>query len=449
MRLLEIASKPKVAGSVSILIFLFFILIFETLLQMESRKVEADNRLDALSYGSSLRVRAERELNALLYLSSGFTSYLNVYHSQLDEVKVNALLDNLYSHSKHIRNFAVAVGYTITYIAPRAGNEKALGLYYPDVPMQWRDVKRAVESRQGVLVGPIALIQGGSGFIYRYPIFIDNDYWGLLSTVIDTPSFLKAAFGGLSNRDYTFAVRTGEAGQTFYGNPGLFRDPHAVLIDSEVPGGKWQFAVVTQKTNSSLPFLWIFRVLTYGISLLLGCAAYLLLRDRSTLAYQAMYDSLTGLANRRLLVDRLDQIINRLEREENTLCTVLFFDLNDFKKINDRFGHKTGDIVLATIAQRVREETRASDTVARLGGDEFVIAIVDGKSSIYAEQLEQRLRSIIRKPVKLDGFDLHVDASLGIAVYPQDGKSTNELLKIADLRMYEDKNKQSARTSSG
>lgn len=157
-----------------------------------------------------------------------------------------------------------------------------------------------------------------------------------------------------------------------------------------------------------------------------------------------MYDSLTGLANRRLLVDRLDQTISRLGREENAICTVFFFDLNHFKKINDRFGHKTGDVVLSTIAQRVREEIRASDTVARLGGDEFVIATVDNKGSVYVEQLEERLRSIIRKPIEMDGFDLHVDVSLGIAAYPQDGKSTGELLKIADQRMYEDKNKRAS-----
>lgn len=442
MRLLEIASKPKTARLTGIFVTLLFILIFEALLQADEHKIEADSRLNTLSYGSILRARAERELNALLYISSGLTGYLSVYHRQLDPEKLNEILNNLYSRSKHIRNFAVAVGYKIAFIAPQHGNEKAIGLNYPDIPSQWPDVKRAVDLKQGVLVGPVALVQGGNGLIYRYPIFIDEKYWGLLSTVIDMPSFLSGAFGGLSSEYYTFALRTGDSRQTIYGNAELFSNPRAVLIESEVPGGKWQFAVMAQKSNSSMKFLWLIRGLAYAISLLLGFAAYLLLRDRSTLAYQAMYDSLTGLANRRLLVDRLNQAISRLEREKNAICTVFFFDLNNFKKINDRFGHKTGDIVLSTVAQRVREEVRASDTVARLGGDEFVIAITDDSSSSYVKQLEERLHKIIRKPVALDEFDLHVDISLGIATYPQDGETTEELLKIADQRMYENKKKQ-------
>jgi diguanylate cyclase (GGDEF)-like protein len=439
VRLLEIIGKPGSASRVSIFIFLLFVLIFESLLQADARKIATDDQFDTLSYGSILRARTERELNALLYLSNGLTGYLSVYHGELDRVKINAVLDNLYARSKHIRNFAVAVGYKITYIAPRKANEKALGLDYTLVPDQWPDVKRAVDSKQGVLVGPVALVQGGSGLIYRYPIFIDGQYWGLLSTVIDMPSFLAGAFGEMSSNEYVFAVRTKDSNQTFYGNAGLFKDPRAVLIDSDVPGGKWQFAVVPVKLNPELLFLWVIRILTYAISALLALAAYILLRDRANLAQQAMYDSLTGLANRRLLMDRLDQTIYRLQRDENATCAVFFFDLDHFKKINDRFGHKTGDIVLMTIAQRVREEIRASDTVARLGGDEFVIVIVERKNSTYIHQLEERLRSIVRKPIEMDGYDLHVDVSIGLALYPQDGKSTGELLKSADERMYMNK----------
>lgn len=175
-------STPTTSTSVlnpvalSVLVIALFVALFELILQSESRKIETESQLNAVSYGSVLRAKADRELNSLLFISSGIASYLTVYHQNLESEKVQAVLANLYSGGKLIRNFGVAVGYRLSYVYPMKGNEKAIGLYYPDQPKQWPQVKQAIDSRHGVLAGPVDLVQGGRGLIYRQPIYIDGQY---------------------------------------------------------------------------------------------------------------------------------------------------------------------------------------------------------------------------------------------------------------------------------
>lgn len=262
--------------------------------------------------------------------------------------------------------------------------------------------------------------------------------------MIDTDAFLEAAFGDeRDTKAYQFAIRSlsaeGAPSSLLYGSAKLFDMPGAELLTSDVPGGKWQYAILSTRSNSTQTLLLTARAISYLLSLLLGVAVYAFLRDRAKLTEQAMYDSLTGLANRRLLQDRMHQIMSRIRRTPDAFCALVFFDLNGFKKINDRFGHKVGDVVLSTIAQRIRTELRGSDTIARLGGDEFVIVVEQGTRKDI-EQMEQRLRTCVAEPIPFeDGFDLRVSAAVGVSYYPEDGDNCDMLLKAADHRMYEDK----------
>src|SRR3990167_3093539 len=204
---LRLSSISGVALSCAVVALLVFALLFELLVRAESGKIEANRRSEAVSYGSMLRTQVDRELNALLFVSGGLASYLNVYHDELDPAKVQAILADLYARTKHVRNLGIAVGYRMTYLYPVESNEKAIGIDYRNLPRQWPQVAQAVASRQGVLAGPLDLVQGGKGLIYRYPVFIRDQYWGILSTVINTEPFLQAAFGNLNSADYDFSIR--------------------------------------------------------------------------------------------------------------------------------------------------------------------------------------------------------------------------------------------------
>jgi diguanylate cyclase (GGDEF)-like protein/PAS domain S-box-containing protein len=153
------------------------------------------------------------------------------------------------------------------------------------------------------------------------------------------------------------------------------------------------------------------------------------------LAYSAQHDFLTGLPNRMLLIDRVSQAIAASLRH-NGIVAVMFLDLDGFKHINDSLGHLIGDKVLQSVAGRLRECLRGSDTVSRQGGDEFVVLLSDVQRIEDAAFTATRMLHAIAAPHTIDDRDLHVTASIGISVYPDDGANCETLIKNADTAMY-------------
>ncbi|HTO52754.1 MAG TPA: EAL domain-containing protein [Myxococcota bacterium] len=149
----------------------------------------------------------------------------------------------------------------------------------------------------------------------------------------------------------------------------------------------------------------------------------------------ATYDQLTGFANRALFQDRLEQAVASARRNRQKLA-VLFLDLDEFKHINDSLGHLAGDALLRLAAQRIGTCLRKSDTGARLGGDEFAILLTNLAEERDAELVAQKLLSLLREPLPLKGREHRVSASIGIACFPNDATSPEELLKKADSAMY-------------
>ena len=153
---------------------------------------------------------------------------------------------------------------------------------------------------------------------------------------------------------------------------------------------------------------------------------------------QAHYDDLTGLTNKALFHDRLDQAIHNAERKDDVLA-VLFIDLDNFKYVNDSMGHSIGDKLLKIIGNKLIESTRKSDTVSRWGGDEFSILLPNIKrlSGIY--KLCDRILNTHLNNIIIEGQELHITASIGISLFPQDGTTPDTLIKNADAAMYKSK----------
>lgn len=154
--------------------------------------------------------------------------------------------------------------------------------------------------------------------------------------------------------------------------------------------------------------------------------------------HMAYHDQLTGLANRRLLHDRMNQAISSAVRREAHLA-VLFLDLDHFKLVNDSLGHPVGDDLLLQVAQRLQACVRAEDTVARVGGDEFVLMLNDITHAEAAAALALKIIATLYEPMQIQGEDLRITPSIGISMCPQDGRDTDELLKHADAALYQAK----------
>ncbi len=151
--------------------------------------------------------------------------------------------------------------------------------------------------------------------------------------------------------------------------------------------------------------------------------------------FLAHYDPLTRLANRRLLEQRVQQLIALAARNQRQLA-VLFIDLDRFKMANDSLGHAAGDVILETVAQRLRATVREVDCLARLGGDEFVCVLHDIREPPDAHAMARRLMAMLDEPMQVAGHTLTVTASIGISLYPDDGLDYETLLKNADAAMY-------------
>src|ERR1700674_5640760 len=155
----------------------------------------------------------------------------------------------------------------------------------------------------------------------------------------------------------------------------------------------------------------------------------------SQLVHQAYHDALTGLPNRILFQDRLTQALGLARRSHRGL-SVLFLDLDQFKLVNDTLGHAAGDRLLQTVAARLRQSVRKSDTVARVGGDEFNLLLPDVGRGSQAARMADKILATVARPVDLDGHRLYITTSIGISLYPTDGGDAEALLTSADIAMY-------------
>jgi diguanylate cyclase (GGDEF)-like protein len=165
-------------------------------------------------------------------------------------------------------------------------------------------------------------------------------------------------------------------------------------------------------------------------------------RERMLVEIQrlASHDGLTGLPNRRLFMDRLEQAMRRANRDGRR-AAVMFLDLDDFKPINDTLGHREGDAVLRLMADRLARCVRETDTVARFGGDEFVIVVTDVDDRKDVEALAQKVNEALSQPLPVDGGAAILHASIGVALYPDHAPDAETLLLKADEAMYEAKNR--------
>jgi diguanylate cyclase (GGDEF)-like protein len=163
-----------------------------------------------------------------------------------------------------------------------------------------------------------------------------------------------------------------------------------------------------------------------------------LARKEAQARHLAYHDGLTGLPNRSLLQDRFHQAMSQAERHHKPLA-LLMIDLDEFKRVNDKLGHASGDKLLQAVAVRLTRGIRGADTACRYGGDEFVIMLPEIDSPNIATALAIEIGARLSEPYIIDGHKIHTAVSVGVSVYPGDGRTLDDLMKQADIAMYRSK----------
>lgn len=197
--------------------------------------------------------------------------------------------------------------------------------------------------------------------------------------------------------------------------------------------------VATGGLGGPLPIL---LLIVFGSSLVVACSTQI--REHARLSHRALRDPLTHLANRQLFIDRVQHAVAGRARQTRPLG-VLFLDLDDFKMINDGLGHAAGDHLLAAVAERLTDILRPGDTAARLGGDEFAILLEDTSTAERAVRVAERIIEALHRPFELQGHEVLVHASLGIAFSATGLEAADDLVRNADVAMYRAKSEGKSR----
>ncbi|WP_165922879.1 sensor domain-containing diguanylate cyclase [Sulfurirhabdus autotrophica] len=364
-----------------------------------------------------------------------------------------------------------AVYYPIIFIAPmKPGFEEVIGMDMETVPYSLDAMAASQKKHISVATFPFRLIEGNLAYVIFHPVPSNSinktqqnnahsDAPYIVSLVVDVEKMLKSD---------TFNWPT-EMHVQVYHNHFSPNDPigellnvkatrHTQLEELLLPHFTYQRTVtaagqpialhIEKQTRWSDLNQKLLLIITLATLLSLTVlVSYIRSHQRDKLAkiaseghlwFLANHDPLTGLPNRNLLRDRMEVAIARAQRQ-STKCGIMFLDLNGFKLINDSYGHKTGDQLLKNVADRISICIRADDTVARLSGDEFVVLIENIESRKMLEMVAEKIRQSISRQFIIENQPISAGISVGIALYPEEGINLDELLKLADSRMYSDK----------
>lgn len=351
----------------------------------------------------------------------------------------NKVAHELYHNDKAFRSIQLAPGGNVQYVYPLEGNEDAFGDLFSD-PDRRTEAEYARDTGQTTLAGPFELYQSGMGIVVRQPIYLgegeDQEFWGFAIVVLNVPEIFDSAnLDSLTNMGYEYKLwRT----QPDSGEKQMILQSSEQELDSpvsrqfEVPGNIWTLDISLQGGWIDYGLLVPIVLALMCISILLPALCYALVKineQRKEILETANHDYLTQLYNGR----KMSLVLEKLGQGGKTFLLV-YMDVNQFKYVNDTYGHVMGDELLKEIARRIRNVLKENDYAFRIGGDEFVLIVQDQNR---AADWQVSLMREVSAGLKLGGQDYYPQVSIGCAAYPQEADSVEELIQLADKRMYE------------
>lgn len=424
---------------IALIVGMTLLLIFSTFSVYEYNRVNQMEQIKATEHF----VVFDNTLNSIVYtninLMKGFTAYIQT-NPDLDDQKIYDYLDELLqSQGDLINNVGILKDTTIMWNYPYELNKTTIGRDLSLVKEQSPYVLSVKLSGKPSFQGPVNLLQGGTGFIVRTPIFQNGQqYWGQISIVLKGEKFIDKIKEIESSLNVKSIIMSGD--QIVYGDD--------VLLDENIHWFKfadsmfdWDLGIVLNGTNS-LNYLNVYIFIAIGLILLfaISSATFVMLRSNEIVKHESIHDQLTGLRNRNSLDETMQIFFAGAKRNEHKVG-VLLLDLNKFKEINDTYGHTVGDIVLKETATRLNEAARKDEVLFRVGGDEFllVVPVVDSRETLNT--IKKRLHSILSYKLEVGDYSIIVTSSIGYAISGEDGDTFDELFLKADRRMYEEKHK--------
>lgn len=408
-------------------------------LQLNQQQLLVTERL------KGLQAMLTHRLPAALAFSEGVSSII-AYRGRIDETLFVLLAEGFTREETLIRSVSLIQGSAVVQTYPQW---TALGADPTDHAQHAGALAAIRASRSALTVGPLQLRGDGLALVAYTPVFLDarlrprgrDGYWGAVVVLLDAQQLFDRLQQASARAGLSTAIRTvPQSGEEslLWGDGALFEQPHVASRVSLPGAGEWELAAVPatgwRRWSAPTAALAMLGGLMSGVS---GLLVYAILRSRARIRFMAFHDALTQLPNRRQFQEALQEALARARRGE-AQGALLLVDLDGFKHINDRLGHPAGDAALCALAARMRHAVPQSDLVARTGGDEFAILLCDVHSLPVAAEVADRLIRQLSQPIQLgeDGSG-SVGASIGIALFPQDGTEMVSLLVRTDEALYQ------------
>ncbi|WP_223110338.1 bifunctional diguanylate cyclase/phosphodiesterase [Paenibacillus sinensis] len=428
-------------------ITLFQILLFYYYTLSVNQEVRAI-RADLSSQASTLTSNIEERVSIV----SGISSFIQTVGFDAEPAVIDRYLSTAYRSTNHLMNIVVAPGGIIKYLYPLTGNtavyNKSL-LLDPELASPGL-IQETIRTRAITIDGPRTLAQGDYGLVIRQALFQGNTFLGIVSATLRVDDIISHFMSGgaqvyvtRGNDTYLFGDRPGKGG-TPISLPVRLYNQDWMLHTSLSPGNKGKTLLSVFLID--LAFLSVITSVLYSLSRQkkfsreLEHTVSVRTRDLriSERLYEklAHYDSLTEIPNRRFFMEEFDRLL-RMAGPDRTF-TLLFFDLNRFKEINDTLGHSAGDKVIRVLARRIHGARLPCRLFARTGGDEFVMLFEDLPRERIPE-IAERLAAVAAEPLEISGTYLGLSTSIGISLYPEHSTKKEDLLKYADMAMYQAK----------
>ncbi|PFG58547.1 diguanylate cyclase (GGDEF)-like protein [Vibrio sp. ES.051] len=444
---------PRKKYYFALLFLTFFALcvgVIELLHRNQQALYQERTQVEAKELLFTLRANLEAALMADMYKISTLATLVALLpDSQESELTIAA--NRILGESEHITVIGIAENDVVNYVFPFEGNERVKGLDYRTVPQQWGQVQKAKEIQGILIAGPITLVQGGSGLIAHVPVFLDpplnNDYWGVINAVIDFDALMRET--GVMDFAYRYPLMIrsydshGTFGDIFFGTKHQAEATYAKAI-VQLPYGGWLMTVSSDtELGTQAPWhqLYLARTIGYPVVFILSMALIVIYRLYSIADDRALHDELTQLPNRRYFMKYYKLQFEIAKRYKKRYSFALInIDLDRFKYINDTYGHDAGDKVLIATAERIQSTLRKSDIVARMGGDEFLVMVHNPGTKDNVQFLLQKIRlALCSTPVIYDETLIYLRSSIGYALFDPEMLSPEQMMKIADERMYQQK----------
>lgn len=411
------------------------------------------HKSDVLAEVSEVRMRIELEIGRTVAHGLGFRDYLAEFDDRVFEPDgFRNIATELLNANASIRSIGIAPDNILRAVYPLEPNEGAIGLDYRSNAAQWPAVEQAMLSREIVVSGPVDLVQGGRALLIRIPVFparytsqplSERSYWGVATLVLDETNLLASSGVLPAPEGMQISVVSKadeEAGRKLLFGDAIPGDVDPVGVTMLLPGGiEWELLGYPEEGwRSAGKEVWITQFVGSVLALVFSVMTFLLISEIYRARSIALHDPLTGLANRRLLEERMNQLAAMCERS-GVGFEIFYLDIDAFKPVNDNYGHSVGDQLLIEIGQRLQSQTRDYDTVARVGGDEFIVLTPGNMRQAEKETFVTRLMERVNAAFEFSGTQIGIRSSIGSASYPMDAATMSDLLRVADARMYAQK----------